>query len=232
MANFKEVFRNEHVILPVIHVRSVEQTLTNAKIIRDAGADGAFLISMEGMDYLGLRNLHSTVKDELPDFWLGANFLDITTFDVFDIVNEKIDGVWADNADIMERFKTQPLADAINEVRINSKWEGLYFGGVAHKYQRPVLQRDLPKAAAIAKNYMDVVTTTGVGTGIAADIEKIKIMKKALGDFPLAIASGISPENVESFMPYANAFLVATSLMESIEYFNPKRVEALIKAVR
>lgn len=232
MANFREVFKNEHVILPVIHVRTIEQTITSAKIVRDAGADGAFLISMEGMDYLGLRHLHSTVKDELPDFWLGVNFLDITAFHSFNIVSEKINGVWADNAEILKRTDDQLLAETTNQVRINNKWEGLYFGGVAHKYQRPVLQRDLPKAAAIAKNYMDVVTTTGAGTGIAADLEKIKIMKKALGDFPLAIASGISPENVESFMPYANAFLVATSLMWSIEYFNPKRVEALIKAVR
>ena len=232
MANFREVFKNEHVILPVIHVRTTEQTIINAKIARDGGADGVFLISMEGMDYLGLRNLHSRVKDELPDFWMGVNFLVLIAFDAFDVVNEKIDGLWADNAEILERSSDQLLAESTNEVRINSKWEGLYFGGVAHKYQRPVLQRDLPKAAAIAKNYMDVVTTTGAGTGIAADIEKIKIMKKALGDFPLGIASGISPENIESFMPYADTFLVATSLMQSIEYFNPKRVEDLVKAVR
>jgi hypothetical protein len=35
-------------------------------------------------------------------------------------------------------------------------------------------------------------------------------LKRALGDWPLAIASGITPENVGEYLPVADCFLVAT----------------------
>ena len=42
----------------------------------------------------------------------------------------------------------------------------LYFGGVAFKYQRPV--DDLAEATTKASRFIDVVTTSGAGTGHAA----------------------------------------------------------------
>ena len=59
------------------------------------------------------------------------------------------------------------------------------------------------------------------------------MMKEAIGDHPLAIASGISLENVEQFLPYSDAFLVATSLLKpGTEDFDPQRVKDLVRAVR
>lgn len=79
---------------------------------------------------------------------------------------------------------------------------------------------------------MDVVTTSGPGTGKAAAVEKIRTMKEALGDFPLAIASGITPENVSDYLPYADCFLVATGISRNFEQLDPARTHALVEAVR
>jgi uncharacterized protein len=228
MAVIPEVFQNETVILPVIHVRTLEQTLKNTQIAQDAGADGVFLISMEGMDALSLFNIHLRVKQKFPDFWTGVNYLDLEAKEAFKFVDWRVNGVWSDNAKIDERVREQK--DAIEIAEARSGYNGLYFGGVAHKYQRPVF--DLERAATLAKDYMDVVTTTGPGTGQAADLEKVEQMSKLVGRDRMGLASGTSPENIESFKPYVKHFLVATSLMESIEYFNSKRVAALVKAVR
>ena len=56
-------------------------------------------------------------------------------------------------------------------------------------------------AARNAMPYMDVVTTSGPGTGKAAAPEKIRTIRQAIGDKPLAIASGVTPENVPDYLP-------------------------------
>jgi len=79
---------------------------------------------------------------------------------------------------------------------------------------------------------MDVVTTSGPGTGEAASVSKIRAMKAALGDFPLAIASGITPENVGPYLGVADCFLVATGISADFSDFDPLRIRALMQIVR
>jgi len=102
--------------------------------------------------------------------------------------------------------------------------------GVAFKYQRPV--EDLASAARIAMRYMDVVTTSGPGTGIAAEREKIVAMREATGDFPLAIASGITPDNVGDYLEVADCFLVATGISRSFSEIDAGRLHRLLARVR
>ena len=114
--------------------------------------------------------------------------------------------------------------------KFSERWSGLYFGGVAFKYQRPV--DDLAQAAMIAADYMDVVTTSGPGTGHAASLEKISCLKQALGDQPLAIASGITPENVGDYLDRADCFLVATGVSKLWEELDSDGLTALVQNVR
>jgi predicted TIM-barrel enzyme len=79
---------------------------------------------------------------------------------------------------------------------------------------------------------MDVVTTSGPGTGEAASVEKIRTMKNALGDFPLAIASGLTPENVGDFRDLADCFLVASGISSSWTDFDPVRIKDFVQAAR
>jgi predicted TIM-barrel enzyme len=79
---------------------------------------------------------------------------------------------------------------------------------------------------------MDVVTTSGPGTGLPANVEKISRMKQALGDFPLAIASGITSENIHKYLPYATCFLVATGISKDFHSIDPERLRVLIENVR
>jgi predicted TIM-barrel enzyme len=90
----------------------------------------------------------------------------------------------------------------------------------------------LAKAARIASRYIDVVTTSGPGTGQAAALEKIQVMKEALDDFPLAIASGITPENAVQYLPWADCVLVATGISRTFEEFDPQRTQDLVNRVR
>lgn len=226
-SRFREVFSNRHVILPVIHVESDQQAVRNALVARDAGCDGVFLIN-HGVGHQTLINSYVAVKEVLEDFWVGINSLGREPAAVFS--ESQVDGLWTDNAGIDENSTTQPYADSVNRERELRHWNGLTFGGVAFKYQPEVTS--VGRVARIAADYMDVVTTSGPGTGVAASVDKIRIMKEAIGEFPLAIASGITPENVGAYLPYSDCFLVATGISHDFTRLDPGRVAALVRQVR
>jgi predicted TIM-barrel enzyme len=226
---FRRCFRNRHVVLPVIHVVAEAQALRNAAIARDAGADGVFLIN-HSIPWEELLKIHYAVVSSFSDWWVGVNLLDVQPAAVFWQIDSKVAGVWVDNAMIQEKRLGQPEAQMVLESQRSMRYEGLYFGGVAFKYQRPVA--DLRRAVATARDFMSVVTTSGPGTGLAAHVDKIRIMKEALGDFPLAIASGITPENIAEYLPYSDCYLVATGISDSFDELNPKLTRRLIAKVR
>lgn len=111
-------------------------------------------------------------------------------------------------------------------------WKGLYFGGVAFKTQRGHSLDEAAAAANIARDYMDVVTTSGPATGTPPNLDKVKVMRDALGTYPLALASGLDLHNLDGFLPHVDAFLVATGL--SRNFFNLDRdlVARFVEKVR
>jgi hypothetical protein len=229
MNRFRETFANRHIILPVIHVAEPEQALRNAEIARRQGCDGVFLIRHE-IDYRELLRIHHQLFEAFPDWWIGVNCLDLSPSQVFDVITDEVAGVWVDNAMIDEREPVQVEAVAIRAAREQSGWQGLYFGGVAFKYQRQV--EDVERAARLATAYMDVLTTSGPATGEPADRVKIETMKAVLGDFPLAIASGTTPENAGGYLEMADCFLVATGISKSWLAFDEERVRDFVRRVR
>jgi uncharacterized protein len=227
---FRKAFPGlRHVVLPVIHVETCGQTLQNVEIACLNCAEGVFLIN-HSTSPEQLLEIANNVGQQFPHLWIGVNCLGVEPEKVFGMVSPRINGIWADNAEIDERQESQDKAEAVLRARMASKWPGLYFGGVAFKYQRHV--EDLGRAAQIAADYMDVVTTSGPGTGQAAPRQKIATMKAAIEDYPLAIASGITPENVSEYLDVADCFLVATGVSRSFTEFEPARVKALMQAVR
>ena len=215
---YRDTFKKRHTVLPVIHAENIDQTLKNIQIIQEEGADGAFLVN-HSISHEELRDIYNSCPS---DFWIGLNFLGMKPIDAF-AQSQSENGLWIDDACINEKTPIQKKAEEIEDAREDSL---LYFGGVAFKYRRKV--EDLEAAAKIATQYMDVVTTSGPGTGKEADIDKIRRMKEAIGDFPLAIASGITPENVTTYMPYVDCFLVATGISDSFTELSRDKLRSLL----
>jgi hypothetical protein len=240
--NFFKIFK-EKAFLPVIHVRkdSYRRTVENVKIARGEGADGVFLISHDSN--FGDNDLliyHMLLKDgflneEQGDFWIGVNLLGICSAcpaKIFDYLESNVDGLWIDSIDVgPSETDVDANAKEILLSRAKTKWDGILFGGVAFKYQPFVPPEELPRVSRRAMKYVDVVTTSGDGTGQAPDPQKIMAMKQAIGDSPLAIASGITPENIRDYLPWADAFLVATGIGKSFTELDPALVRKLRKAI-
>lgn len=239
---FRSFFRSTGpAVLPVVHVRDAAQAERNLATALDLGAPGVFLINH---DFLRteLVPILRDVRARFADAWIGVNFLATTGFDAFptlgDLAREgvRLDGYWADDARIDERRPTddQPDAAAIAGVRQRSGWDGLYFGGTCFKKQREVAPEHHATAARTAVGFMDVVCTSGPATGRAADLDKISTFRAAIGDAPLAIASGITPENAHVYARDVDCFMVATGINRPGDFYeiDPDRLTRLLTVAR
>ncbi|MGB2187757.1 MAG: adenine phosphoribosyltransferase [Candidatus Puniceispirillaceae bacterium] len=226
------------VILPVIHVLDDASTAANIDRLVDAGIKGCFLINHDfGIE--PFLPIIEAIRTRYPDFWIGLNFLAVTGLKAFPILAElgargtPIDAYWADDARIDERTDSQKEAEDIAAIRRDCGWNGLYFGGTAFKKQRPVDATHHARAASIAGGYMDVVTTSGIATGKSADTAKLDRFRDALPDRPIALASGITPENAHDY-GMVDCFMVATGINIEDDFYtiDPARLARLMTTCR
>jgi len=219
MVLYQKIFPRK-AFLPVIHVREESVARRSANIARENGADGIFLINHD-VSSSTLHKIYGRIRQDHPNWWIGLNCLDQSAEEMISAVPGDVSAVWSDSMASTFRYA---------EIRSMRKdWGGLYFGGVAFKYRPAVSEQDLflISRAVVSTKCADVITTSGEKTGTAPSVEKIKIIREAIGDFPLAIASGISSKNVRLFLPNTNAFLVASSIGESFYVPNAEKTREL-----
>jgi uncharacterized protein len=247
MASFTAMNRTEFhklfkatgpVVLPVIHVLDTPRTLENVRILVGEGAAGCFLINHD----FGVEPFEPIIKDvraAFPSLWMGLNFLAVTGRDAFPVLGAlqddgyMIDGYGADDACIDEAADVQAEANEIDRVRAASGWSGFYFGGTAFKKQREVAAADHEVSARKACAHMDVITTSGVATGKEADLAKIAAFRAGIGDRPLALASGITPDNAARYHD-VDCFMVATGINHDGNFYDidPARLKRLMRVTR
>lgn len=229
MVKYRDVFPKKKTLLPVIHTTNAEQVLRNVEIAEAGGADGVFLIHMDG-NAIALARFYLQVRMEFPSAWVGINILgeDDNREVIAMAADLQPDGLWIDFAGYDDT-----AVNPVEEVSKLRDWQSyfklsntLIFGGVAFK-GNPKKVEDPAKAALLTAPLLDVVTTSGPGTGMAADVHKIRAMKNAMGVCPLAIASGVTPDNVSDYIDSIDCFLVATGINESFYELNPDKVKLL-----
>jgi len=214
------------VVTPVIHVLDVQQTVRNIDIAIDGGVPGVFLINHDFPvdDFLPIVR---ESRRRYPDLWIGLNFLAVPGDRAFPVLAElerndcRIDAYWADDACIDEHatLESQVAANKIREVREQSGWNGFYLGGTCFKKQREVSSANYGVSAKLATHFMDAVCTSGVATGMEADLDKISTFRTSIGEHVLALASGITPDNASAYHQ-VDCFLVATGINVEKDFYN------------
>ena len=192
----------------------------------------------EGLTIDDFLPIIKKVRIKFPSLWLSVNFLAETGKVAFPILSDLssqdcfIDGYWGDDACIDENG-VNIEAKIISKIRNDSGWKGLYFGGTAFKKQRIIPQEKYGDAARYATQFMDVVTTSGIATGIEADISKIKTFRSSIGDRVLAIASVITVENAKMYS-IADCFMVATGINYENDFYevDHKKLSKLLLVCR
>lgn len=220
-------FGKSRALLPVVHCCDTAQARKAVDVAMANGADGLWFINQGGMGWQPVLAYASGVRRAgVP--WVGVNLLGLhREYALREAEGLAIDGIWTDNAGVVATNPSLTMANGDTWKRKAGRWGGLLFGGVAFKYQGPDPADQWGAVASLASKWVDVITTSGPATGSPAPVEKLAAMKAAIGDHPLAVASGVTPENVGGFLPYVDAYLVASGIESTFGVFDPGKVRAL-----
>lgn len=199
-------------IIPVIHVLSEIQVEQNIMTCIQAGIEKIFLIGHRVDDYQ-TQEIAMSMKYRYPKLWIGVNFLRIPLNERLKMKISPLDAIWFD--------------ETVNE-KITK--DHLVFSGVDFKYQKK--SSNLKEDCEIAMRYCNVICTSGTATGKAPNLTKIQTMREIIGDFPLAIASGVNEENAPFFKDFANYLMVATSITETGELISFTKLCKLIDSIK
>lgn len=231
-------------IYPVVHIESVGQAVEQADVAFEKGADGIYLIDhnrgVQDVDVM-FRALN-ILKYENSDHYIGVNILGAGSLHAAGIVARSVNSgeyhapnaLWVD--DIRSGWygydrpeQTREELQTIHTGLVPRLLGGVAFKGTSTYTDDPVEARAETNAL---KSVVDVVTTSGRGTGMAPPVEKIFAMKVELGNQPLAVASGLSIENIAQYRGLIDEVLAATYLetVKGSGIFDKKKLEDFIQA--
>jgi len=214
-------------IIPVIHYADDNQAMRNAERAIEAGCDGVMLIEMRGRN-TDLLFAGSAIKRRWPHAHVGINHLNTETrLAVTSNIGVGVDSTWTD-----EQLTHTSGSAAWEAARLNcllSAAPHTVFCAVAFKYQQ--YEPDPCGAARRAVALGFIPTTSGPATGCAADPSDLAVIRDAIGPrAPLAIASGITPDNVDAFLPFVSHILVSTGVSSSFHEFDREKLRLLRSA--
>jgi len=198
-------------LIPVIHMTTLEQVIQNVETCIKCGIEKVFIIN-HVVSANEVLTTAKEIKNRYTNLWVGVNLLGVPTANAICLPGKMIDGLWCDGTITPEEV-------------IYRRFEGMLFGGLAFKYQRQ--PSDLEEACKNATLTTDVATTSGPETGKAASIDKIKTIRQYLGTHPMAIASGVSVDNVESYKHLVDYLLVASSITDKNEIIIEEKLKDL-----
>lgn len=212
-------------IIPVIHYEDDDQAMRNAARAQAAGCDGVLLIQMDGSN-TGLVSVAQEIKAQWPDLLVGVNHLGLDPSRSLAVnLAADLDMTWTDMQPTHTEFPDEDLKKRLSR-RLRGK-SHLLFTGVAFKHQRHEPDPVASARDAIERGF--IPTTSGPATGVAADPSQIARLRKGIGpDAPLAIASGITPDNFAMFAPHLSHVLVATGVSSSFHEFDEELLASLV----
>lgn len=95
-----------------------------------------------------------------------------------------------------------------------AKWRtmtnALVLGGVRFKYQPYRSGRSLEEDLNIGMTRCDAIVVTGAGTGMETSMDKIIQFRQIIGDFPLVVGAGMTPENCAERLNIADGAIVGS----------------------
>lgn len=214
-------------VWPVIHVKNYPDSVGAAQLARAHGCAGVFLISMMGYDD-ELRPTLLCIRKDVPDLLVGANYLGerLPAAAYLRSQREGFDATWVDWSGCVSGGSL-PEGEEVARVRRPGH---KFFAGVAFKGQQPDSAPGWSAKRAIQLGY--IPTTSGPATGHAPLPKKIQNIRAVLNPSDdLAIASGLTPENIATFAPMISHALVATGISNE-NGFDPAKLHAFVENSR
>lgn len=223
-------------VWPVIHIIDRDRALRNAAIAQHAGCPGVFLISHFGDDDQ-VDAIAPHIREKMPKLQIGVNYLTLNPLKAIRrSMQNAYHATWADDSGITSEslgLTALHVNEEMRRVRPEISRRHRYFASIAFKGQPSYNDSNPANAACQAIALGFVPTTSGAGTGIAPQVEKLALMRAGLDPHDmLAVASGITPGNVAGFLPYVTHILVASGISSNFHDFDQDKLSRLMATVR
>ena len=244
MQKFKSIFKVEKPVIGMIHLKAlpgtpkykfdssyiIDEALKEARIYNDAGIDAIMIENMHDVPYLkgkvgheissimtlvayqikqqtqlplGIQILAGANKEALAVANAsGANFIRSEGFVYAHVADE---GIIESQAGELLRYRKQIEAEHV-----------AIFTDIKKKHSSHAITDDvslLDTAKAAQFFLSDGVVVTGNHTGISPSLEDLNDLKESL-NFPVIVGSGITQENVKSYLPICDAMIVGSYFKE------------------
>jgi len=118
------------------------------------------------------------------------------------------------------------------------KWRGstgaLVLGGVRFKYQPYKSGRSLEEDLRLGMERCDAIVVTGDGTGLLTSMKKIQSFRDIIGDFPLVVGAGMTPESCVGQLSVADGAIVGSYFKNTYKDdgdISAQHIRALMEAV-
>lgn len=212
-------------VWPVIHVLSSRLALSAADLAAKHGCSGVFLISMDGYDSR-LDPISADIRQRFPELSIGVNYLTLSADQGLKrSLEQGYQATWTDDAGLHSTGAIDPAAAC--RLLLQQQSNHPFFGAVDFKGQRR--DPDPGKAAMLALEHGMIPTTSGSRTGVAPPSQKLATIRAAIGsDAPLAVASGITPENVGELGAFVSHILISTGISADFHTFSEVKLASLM----
>lgn len=213
----------------------VDEAFRDIEASLEGGADAVILIN----EWSKLHELESTllqVRKRFPQIPLGVNYLGDESEpygykDSFRLSREyNLKVVWTDFSGVDQIHEKPDIS--LHEIASVRDQNAFYCSGVHMKYstlRNP--QKTIEQSAQQAMGWVDGVIVTGPQTGVPVSPEVVRRARSVLGEYPLGVASGVSPQNVSLIKNDVQFLLVASSLQDENKRIQKHKVRELVTAL-
>ena len=236
---FLSMFRERKPVMAMLHLKgtSPDDVLERMKRELDTYVtEGVDAVIVE--DYFGtygdMRRALAYIEQTKPDIVYGVNCLNIDARG-FELAGE-FGAAFVQLDSVVGHVKPrdeEALAAFLELFR--SRYEGCVLGGVRFKYQPVLSERSLEEDLEIAKGRCDAVAVTQDATGQETSLDKIRAFREGLGDFPLIVAAGVTPENLKESFKIADGAVVGSYFKDTYRddgELSAEHVRTFMDAVR
>lgn len=214
---FLDLFKEKKPILGMLHLTGDSpkekraQCLKEAAIYKRCGVDGMIV-----EDYFGSR--HDVVDclkalAQTDEYVLGVNVLDNFSFSyeaaaLYGGCFVQVDSAAGHLPPALDR----PYGEMIAAYRRSGDIQVI--GGVRFKYQPILSGRTLEEDMRLGLERCDAIACTGEGTGLETTTDKIRRFRELMGDYPLVVAAGMTPDTVGEKLAIGDAAIVGSYFKE------------------
>ena len=236
---FLGLIKNEKPILAMLHLKGEndadieERMKKEIDLYVENGVDCIIVENYFG-EYHNMEKALEYIQSLHLDIPYGVNCLNVDPMGFY--LAEKYHAAFVQLDSVVGHVKPrdEDTLDAFFKL-YRSNYSGKVLGGVRFKYQPVLSENSVEEDLRIAMTRCDAICVTQDATGQETSLEKIRQFRNAIGDFPLIVGAGVTPQNMAKQFEYADGAIVGSYFKDTFKdngEVSGEHVRAVIEAVQ